>query len=61
MKDKVHPMVPFLAGYLMCSLHDGPMKVVDLVPDVPAAFEVKLASGMILRVEVSQKQPEAKP
>lgn len=49
------PMVPYLAGWLascVMSKASECMKVLEVQPDVPDAFTVTFASGLVLRVEV---------
>ena len=58
----LHPMIPFLTGWLMASTDkmrvEGVAKIVGLEQDGHDGFRVRLASGLVLQVRVSEVQGE---
>jgi len=53
----MNPMVPYLTGWLAGNVTGKAaevMKIVEMEPQPPDAFLVKLESGLMLRVKVSE-------
>ena len=52
----MHPMIPFLTGYLMAAVKTKDMKVVEIEPGPePNCFSVVFASGLRVVVTVQER------